>query len=87
MASSVPGIPPSFDVFKDNQQSPQAAADATIPATSAVEQTHQLHAEGQSAEEIATNLGLSLAQVETDLGVTTTQTAAVPATASISIKA
>jgi len=77
MSLSISGTLPSYqDYSTDAQPAPQAP-----PKPTASQQLDQLAAAGQSAQEIATTLGWTVAQVQQSLGETTTTTSAAASTA------
>ena len=88
MASFLSGALPAFEPLHESPLAPAAGASSSkteqLRPTEGV-QIQQLRASGQSLNEIATSLGVPLAQVDSDLGISS-QPAATPLT-TISIKA
>jgi hypothetical protein len=86
MASSAFALP-AYDPAQSayNQPAPTAGHAQAQPHTS-IQQIKQLEEQGESVNQIADQMGLPVALVQSDLGNTTTSTAALPA-AAVSIKA
>jgi hypothetical protein len=82
MATSIPSIPPpNLDPFENGTSAAASVTHQQIPELTTSQQVEQLQSSGESASAIAAALAMPVAQVDSDLGITSTPTA--PTTVSI----
>jgi hypothetical protein len=73
MATSIPSIPPlNSDPFENGSPAAANGPHARIPEPTTSEQVEQLQSSGESASAIAAALAMPVAQVDSDLGITST---------------